>query len=233
MPRGTVERVETCVVVPAFNEAREIRRVLAELTHAGYDVVLVDDGSQDDTAACAAEYPITLLRHLMNLGQGAALQTGIAWAVRTAGIRFVVTFDGDGQHAVDDIPRLVAPLRAGTHDVVLGSRFLDGGQAAGIGRSRRLLLRLATAFTRLTTGLRLTDTHNGLRALTVEAAGAIRITQDRMAHASEILAQIAALGLRYCEVPIRIEYTPYSTSRGQSALNSVNILWDILREKMR
>jgi polyprenyl-phospho-N-acetylgalactosaminyl synthase len=224
---------DTCVVVPAFNESRMLARVLADLTRLAYTVVVVDDGSDDDTAARAAEYPVVVLRHPFNLGQGAALQTGIAYAIRIPQTRFIVTFDADGQHTIEDIPRLLAPLRAGTHDVVLGSRFLESGETTGIRPSRKALLKLAAAFTRLTTGLRLTDAHNGLRAMTVEVAAALRITQNRMAHASEVLSQIAALKLRYCEVPIRVHYTAYSVGKGQSSLNSINILWDLLKEKMR
>jgi len=224
---------DTCVVIPAFNEGRVLSGVLADLTRLPHAVVVVDDGSDDGTGRCAAEYPVIVLRHLVNLGQGAALQTGIEYALAIPGIRFIVTFDADGQHTVDDIERLLAPLRASTHDVVLGSRFLARAEAAGIRPSRVTLLKAAAWFTRLTTGLRLTDTHSGLRALTAEAAAALRIRQNRMAHASEILAQIAALKLRYCEVPIRVRYTPYSVRKGQSALNGINILWDIMKEKMR
>ena len=224
---------DTCVVIPAFNEGRVLSEVLADLTRLPHAVVVVDDGSDDDTGRRAAEYPVVVLRHLVNLGQGAALQTGIEHALGIPGIRFIVTFDADGQHTVDDIARLLAPLRASTHDVVLGSRFLERAEAAGIRPSRVMLLKVAAWFTRLTTGLRLTDTHSGLRALTAEAAAALRIRQNRMAHASEILAQIAALKLRYCEVPIRVRYTPYSVRKGQSALNGINILWDIVKEKMR
>ena len=224
---------DTCVVIPAFNEGSVLSGVLADLTRLPHAVVVVDDGSDDDTGRRAAEYPVIVLRHLVNLGQGASLQTGIEHALGIPGIRFIVTFDADGQHTVDDIARLLSPLRASTHDVVLGSRFLERAEAAGIRPSRVMLLKAAAWFTRLTTGLLLTDTHSGLRALTAEAAAALRIRQNRMAHASEILAQIAALKLRYCEVPIRVRYTPYSVRKGQSALNGINILWDIVKEKMR
>jgi hypothetical protein len=144
-----------------------------------------------------------------------------------------VTFDSDGQHGTADIARLLDPLKAGTHDVVLGSRFAPGGDVRNIGWLKRVTLRLAVAFTRLTTGLAVTDTHNGLRALSSAAAARIKITHNHMAHASELLAQIGQAGLRYCEIPVTITYTDYSRAKGQSVLNSVNILWDILRSKIR
>ncbi|MFN2420593.1 MAG: glycosyltransferase family 2 protein [Gemmatimonadota bacterium] len=169
--------------------------------------MVVDDGSVDDTWERAARIPVALLRHACNLGQGAALQTGIRYARMQSDVRFVVTFDSDGQHSAADIRRLLAPLESGKYDVVFGSRFAAGGPSTGMPASRRHVLRLAVALTRLTTGLTVTDTHNGLRAFTAEAAGKIVIRQNGMAHASEILGQIASLGcagarwLSPCDTP--------------------------------
>ncbi len=226
-------QLDTWVVVPAYNEEKAIGPVLAQLVGYPYGTVVVDDGSADDTAKKAMAFPVVVLRHVFNLGQGAALQTGMEYALRFPETRYVVTFDSDGQHSADDIERLLGPLRAGTHDVVLGSRFLRDGGATDIKTSKRLFLKLAVAFTRLATGLPLTDTHNGLRAFTAEAAARLHITQNRMAHASEIIAQIAALKLRWCEVPVTVSYTSYSVAKGQGMLNSINILWDMARGRMK
>jgi polyprenyl-phospho-N-acetylgalactosaminyl synthase len=228
-----MNRPDVWIVVPAFNEGPAIATILSQLTEQGYTVAVVDDGSKDDTARQVLAYPVTLLRHSCNLGQGAALQTGISYALLQPETRYIVTFDADGQHDVEDIPRLLAPLRAGTHDVVLGSRFLEPGHAIDIDKKKQALLRLAVHFTRLTTRLTITDTHNGLRAFTAAAAAQINITQNRMAHASEILEQIASGGLRYCEIPVTIRYTSYSRAKGQSVLDSVNILWDTMRMRVR
>lgn len=221
------------VVIPAYNEGAAITKVLAQLAGQGYGVVIVDDGSKDDTGQQALTFPVIVLRHACNLGQGAALQTGISYVLRQPEAEYVVTFDADGQHAAAEIPRLLRPLQEGTCDVVLGSRFMQRGQAIDLAWRKRLLLQLAVAYTRLSTGLAVTDTHNGFRAFTVAAARRIAITQNRMAHASELLAQIAALGLRYCEVPVTIRYTAYSLAKGQSMLNSINILWDTMRMRVR
>src|SRR5262249_30538186 len=129
---------EVCVVVPAFNEAQVVGGVIRALTAGtNYHVVVVDDGSEDETFTKLLTYPVTVLRHACNLGQGAALTTGIQYACRLPQTRFVVTFDADGQHSPDDIPRLLAPLEQGTHDVVLGSRFSEKGRAVGIGLVKR------------------------------------------------------------------------------------------------
>ena len=200
------------VVVAAYNEARVIGGVIAELRRDSHRIVVVDDGSSDMTARVAAECGAIVLQHPINLGQGAALQTGIEFALlRSAEV--IVTFDADGQHRVGDIGKLVEALQKHRADFALGSRFL--GAAVNIPPLRRMLLRAATLFTRVTTGLRLTDAHNGLRAMTRRGAQRIRLRQNRMAHASEILGQIAASGLKFVEVPVTIEYSGYSLTKGQ------------------
>jgi glycosyltransferase involved in cell wall biosynthesis len=231
--RRVLARPDVCVVVPAFNEGTALAGVLAALACLPYRVIVVDDGSADDTSTQASRFDLCLLRHIWNLGQGAALATGIAYALRLPETRYVVTFDADGQHTAADVSRMIAALEAEELDVVLGTRFGVEASPRGIPFVRRLTLRLGTAFTRLTTGLHLTDTHNGMRAFTALAAGRITITQNRMAHASEILSRIAELGLKYREVPVTVRYTGYSTAKGQKSLDAVTILWDIATSRMR
>ena len=211
------------VVIAAYNEAEALEPVVrGALAYAKW-VVVVDDGSLDDTAERARQAGAYVARHSVNLGQGAALQTGIDLALRL-GASYVVTFDADGQHAAEEIEPMVQHLIATGSDVVLGSRFL--GTAVNMPRSKAITLWLAVHFTRLTTGLKLTDTHNGFRVLSRGAARRFRIRQNRMAHASEILDQIAGLKLRYSEFPVTITYTAYSVAKGQRVLNSVAIVKD-------
>jgi glycosyltransferase involved in cell wall biosynthesis len=211
------------VVIAAFNEEARLPSVLAGL--AGYDVAVVDDGSSDQTAACALRFPVWVLRHPVNCGQGAALRTGIAFALQH-GAEAVVTFDADGQHDPADIPRLLAPLEAGEADVALGSRFLGG--APGIPGSRKLLLKAGVLFTRLFSGVQLTDTHNGLRALSRKAAQAIRFESDRMAHASELIHQLGVQNLRHREVPVTIRYNEATLAKGQGGWNAVVIALQLI-----
>lgn len=218
------------VIIAAFNEARSIVDVVAPLRSRGYDVVVVDDGSMDDTSDNAFRAGASVVRHPVNLGQGAALQTGLTFGIR-GGYRYFVTFDADGQHDADDIPRMLAKMAESGADFVLGSRFLGG--AIGMTSARRLLLKAAVVFTRLTTGMALTDAHNGLRLLSREAARAINLEQNRMAHASEILDQVASSGLAYVECPVTIRYTDYSKAKGQSGLNSLNIVIDLVLQGLR
>jgi polyprenyl-phospho-N-acetylgalactosaminyl synthase len=217
------------VIVPAYNEAMVIASVIAGLTKLNYNVILVDDGSSDRTGEVAALAGARVLTHPVNLGQGAALQTGIEFALRHSA-KYIVTFDADGQHRAADIVRLVEALQRHDADFALGSRFLEA--SVGIPFSRRMLLTAAVWFTRLTTGLQVTDTHNGLRAMTRRGAGEIRLRQNRMAHASEILEQIGRSGLRYVEVPVTIEYSRYSMAKGQRLADSLLILLDLSARRL-
>jgi polyprenyl-phospho-N-acetylgalactosaminyl synthase len=217
------------VVVAAYNEAPVIAEVVGELLSAYRHVVVVDDGSGDSTAAAARDAGAIVLHHALNRGQGAALQTGFEYCLRH-GARYTVTFDADGQHRVEEIALLLEPLRTGRADVALGSRFT--GKAPDMPRSRRLVLKLGIVFTRVVSGARLSDTHNGLRALSRRALDQVRITQDRMAHASELIDQIVRSGLRYVEVPVTIHYTPYSRAKGQRLSGSLRIVADYLSRRI-
>jgi glycosyltransferase involved in cell wall biosynthesis len=217
------------LVIAAYNEGERLDQTLRTVVGLGYRVVVVDDGSRDNTADVALRHPVWVLRHRVNCGQGAALQTGIDFALRR-GAEFLVTFDADGQHAAEDLERLLEPVQSGQADVALGSRFL--GRAEGLRWGRWLVLKAGVLFTRVVSGVRVSDTHNGLRALSRHAAGRIRIMQDRMAHASEILDRIRQQGLRYCEVPVTIRYTAETRAKGQSSWNALKIASEFLLGRM-
>jgi glycosyltransferase involved in cell wall biosynthesis len=216
---------ELWVVIPAFNEGSVITDVVREVRQFCPNVVLVDDGSRDDTAEHARYAGAIVLRHPINLGQGAALQTGIEFAVRNRAA-YVATFDADGQHDVRDLAPMIELLKQRNLDVVLGSRFI--GKTVGMTFSRRLLLHAAVLFTRLTTGMNLTDAHNGLRVFTRKGISTISLLHNRMAHASEILEQIAQNRLAYAEFGNTVRYTEYSRAKGQKASNAVNIVVDLV-----
>jgi glycosyltransferase involved in cell wall biosynthesis len=218
-----------CIVIAAFNEAAVVGPIVSDLVRRGYSVVVVDDGSHDTTGQVALAARAAVVTHPVNLGQGAALQTGIKFALRQ-GARYIVTFDADGQHRPSDILRLINALVEHDAAYALGSRFL--GSSRGMPFGRRVLLQAAIWLTRVMTGLRLTDTHNGLRAMTRTGASRIALRQNRMAHASELLEQIAASGLRHVEVPVTIDYTRYSLAKGQRLSDSLTILFDLSAQKL-
>lgn len=217
------------VVIAAYNEATVIAGVVANVRSAGYPVVVVDDGSSDTTGDIAEAAGALVVRHPINLGQGAALQTGIEFAL-SSGAEIIVTFDGDGQHRVADIEGLVGALKRHGADFALGSRFLGDTQNQPL--SRRVMLKLATWFTRLTIGIGITDTHNGLRAMTRRGAQSIKLRQNRMAHASEILDQISSSRLKYVEAPVTVDYTAYSIAKGQKVGDALVILMDLFARRL-
>lgn len=219
------------IVVAAYNEAPALGRTLSGLLASQPNVVVVDDASTDATSDVARAAPVHLLRHRVNLGQGAALRTGMDYAL-ARGAAVVVTFDADGQMDPADIPALCRPVLAGEADLVLGSRFL-GARAENLPAGRGLLLRAAALFYSLATGLRLTDAHNGLRAFSRDAASRVGITHGRMAHASEIIHRAAALRLRVAEAPVTIRYSEYSLRKGQSLLGMFDVFWDLIFHQPR
>lgn len=222
-------RVVTYVVIAAFNEAECIDSVVRDVHTLIPNVVVVDDGSDDATSEAARRAGAHVLRHPINRGQGAALQTGIEYAL-SQGARYVVTFDADGQHCVEDIAAMVGPLARRECDIALGSRFLGG--AENIPASRRRMLRWAVLFTRLVNRVNVTDAHNGFRAFSRRAAERIHITLDRMEHASELIDQIRHSGLPFREVPVRIRYTEYSIRKGQSSRNALRIVFQYFLGKV-
>ena len=145
--------------------------------------------------------------------------------------RYIVTFDADGQHLTSDLPALLEPLVAGRR----GFRARARGSSAtreGIPWRRKLLLRMAVLFTRVVSGVALTDAHNGLRAMTRRGAEQIHITMNRMEHASQIIDQIARSGLKYVEVPVTIRYTSETLAKGQKSSEAVRLGLKLLLEKV-
>ena len=222
---------DICVVVPVYNEAMTVAATVSSLRRAFATIVCVDDGSSDDSAQLAAAAGAVVLRHVVNQGQGAALQTGFDYAMRHTGATHVVTFDADGQHLVEDALAMVRRARTDHVDVVLASRF--AGRTHDMRLSRELVLRAATWFTRRTARLDVTDTHNGLRVLSRHALSRIDLRLPRMAYASELLNAIVPAGLSYAEEPVTVIYTDYSRAKGQRNLNSFNILFDLAVHRLR
>lgn len=216
----------TWIVVPLYNEATVIGGVIEGLIPFFPNIVCIDDGSTDESAAEARAAGAHVVQHPINLGQGAALQTGLEYALSKPRCSYIVTFDADGQHRVEDALNMVADAREKNAAVVFGSRFLDDRTNPGI--IKRVVLKTAVWVTNLTTSVKLTDAHNGLRVIRRDAATHIQLKQDRMAHATEIVLQLGDSGLPWIEHPVELLYTDYSKSKGQSVLNSVNILVDLI-----
>jgi glycosyltransferase involved in cell wall biosynthesis len=218
------------VIVPAHNEGRVIRTTVERLLTAGYRVVVVDDGSRDETVE-VRQLPIVYLRHHVNMGQGAALQTGMTYALRT-GADIAVHFDADGQHDCAQIESLIAPIVEGAADVVFGSRFLRKEDSAQVPLRKKIVLRGGILVSWAMTGVLLSDTHNGFRALSRRALERVQLQENGFAHATEILQRVREAGLRYVETPITITYSEYSQLKGQRLSGSLSILFDLIMAKI-
>jgi polyprenyl-phospho-N-acetylgalactosaminyl synthase len=213
------------VVIAAFNEGEVISDTVMTLRAVIQNIVVVDDCSTDQTKFVLLQLPVHLVCHPINLGQGAALQTGIDYAI-AKGAEYVATFDADGQHDASDLPLMASRLIDSQASIALGSRFL--GKTINLPKSRRVMLKAAVIYTRLTCGLKVSDAHNGFRLMTREFCQAFRFTQNRMAHASEILSFIAAKHTKYIEVPVTIAYTEYSIKKGQRNVNALRVITELI-----
>lgn len=220
------ERSGVWMIIPVFNEARVIGDVVREARSSFGNIVCVDDGSADDSPEQIHAAGAHLVRHPVNLGQGAALQTGIEYVRAQPGARYFVTFDADGQHRVADVVRMLNRLRSEDVDIVVGTRFGGGAQRSYVPRLKRVVLRTAVLLSPRARRLGLTDAHNGLRAFDRHVAEQITIRSNGMGHASELVAEMERRRWRVAEEQVTIRYTEYSMAKGQSLLNGVNIVFD-------
>lgn len=223
------------IVIPAFNEARIIGDVISDVRSVFAHVVCVDDGSRDETADLALSAGAHVVSHPVNLGQGAAIQTGVQYARSRPGARVFATFDADGQHRVEDVVRMIDRLATGEADLVIGTRFAGGGTQAPAHTPllKRIILRTAAWLSPQSRRLGLTDAHNGLRVFNKKVADELDLTMNDMSHAGEFIAMAYENRWRVAEEPVEILYTDYSKSKGQPLLNGVNIVFDgLLRRRL-
>ena len=219
------DKQKVCVIVPFFNEEQVIEKVISELIRENYKVLAVDDGSTDSSYEKIENLDCIIIKHAQNFGQGAALQSGMSFAKLNPNFEFFVTFDSDGQHQVLNIEHVLTPLVKDEADIVFGTRFQD--ELTKFTFLKRLVLKIAIKYTQLSTGVALTDTHNGFRALNRIAIDKIELNFSGMTHASEFVGKAGENNLRIKEVPVHILYTKYSKRKGQSLWNAINILTDL------
>lgn len=218
------------ILMPVYNEATVVRTTVNDIPGYFKQIICVDDGSSDDTKSELLQTRAIVVSHPINLGQGAALQTAIEYALLNKDNKYFVTYDADGQHNIKDVENMIATLKSKKLDIVLGSRFL--GEAKNMKWSKKIMLKMAIKFTNLMSGVALTDTHNGLRVFTRGTAERLQLTMPDFTHASEIIERIGELKLEYAEVPVTITYSEYSRSKGQSLINSINIVFDVVLNKL-
>lgn len=214
------------LIVPVFNEGPVIGDVIRNARKTFDHVVCVDDGSRDNSAEEIRSAGAHLVQHPVNLGQGAAIQTGVEYARAQPNARYFVTFDADGQHQVDDVLAMLERIRTEDVDIVVGTRF--HGDTSHIPWIKRLILKTVVMLSPRTRRLNLTDAHNGLRVFNRTVAEQMNITLNGMSHASEIVEMIDRLNWKVAEEPVTILYTDYSMAKGQSVINGVNIMFETM-----
>jgi glycosyltransferase involved in cell wall biosynthesis len=218
------------VIIPCYNESSVIRKTVFEVIEKGYRVVVVDDCSADNSKKELSGLPVYYLRHRVNMGQGAALQTGIEFA-RKKGAEYFVTFDADGQHDCGDITGMIKKMEDEKSDIVFGSRFLEGAKT-NVSVSRSFVLNVARYVNYLVSGILLSDAYNGLRLFNRRAAQVLKLTENKMAHATQIQMLVAKNKLSYSEYPNNIQYNEYSRGKGLRNLDGIKIFFEILLYKI-
>lgn len=224
--------MKTVVIIPAYNEAPLLPAVLSALKLMrvkNLTLLVVDDGSSDRTFETAQKMDVLVVRHIHNMGLGAALATGMSMA-RELNADIVGTFDADGQHRVEDLKKALSLIQSGEADVVIGSRLMS---SLAMPAGRFFLNWVANILTWALFGVWTTDSQSGLRAFSKKAIETISLKTSRMEVSSEIFAEISRHKLRLREVPIEPVYTPYSRAKGQKSTNSFSIAWKLLLRKLR
>lgn len=216
---------KTYIIMPVYNEEQVVEDTIKGVLKSYPDIVCVNDGSTDNSAEKIGKTKAILVNHPINMGAGAATQTGIEFALQDKNAQYFVTFDSDGQHRVEDIAPMLKHLQDNNLDVVIGSRFL--GEVENISGIKSLFLGFAKLFNRFTTKVDITDPHNGLRVFNRKFAESLDITLHGFAHASEIVEHMGSGKFQYGEYPVTVLYTDYSLKKGQPMLNAVNIVFDL------
>lgn len=221
------------IVIPIYNEGAVVKDVIENLKikRPNDIIIAVNDGSFDDSLdVLLSTKGIYVLSHDINLGQGAALQTGIAMA-RKLVCEYVVTFDSDGQHSADDIQPFFEEIESKNLDIVMGSRFLEGS-TSNVSTFKKYFLKLSTIFTYIVSGIKLSDSHNGFRIINIKNNPTFELRHNGMSHASEIVDLVKILKMKYAEKPCKIIYSDYSMAKGQSIWNSINIVLEIFIQRI-
>jgi len=222
----TCEANKIFVIVPCYNESCIISTTITALLQQGYKVIVVDDGSNNNCREHFSTKPVYYLHHVINLGQGAAIQTGIDFALQK-GATYLVTFDADGQHDVKDIRRMIDKLEEEKLEFVFGSRFLEGAQT-NVDKTRRALLQFSRFTNFFISGVLLSDSNNGLRVFTSAAARQIRIKENRRTHSSDIIYQVVMKKIKFGEVPVNVRYSKYSRKKGIQNVEGISIFINML-----
>ena len=215
------------VLVPAFNEQKVIKDIINSLLKNFSNVIVINDGSNDRTLEIINDLDIKVLSHEINLGVGAAVQTGFDYVSKIPNAKAVITFDADGQHLVDDAVAMAKEILICDEGIIFGTRFPK--HSKNIPKVKRFVLKLIAKITDLVTGVTLTDAHNGLKAYKISTIKELELQFSSYSYESELITQVAKKKIDYKEMSTDIKYTSYSIKKGQKLLNGLLIIEDLLK----
>tara|TARA_Y100000816_G_C26056896_1_gene554661 strand:+ start:511 stop:1188 length:678 start_codon:yes stop_codon:yes gene_type:complete len=215
------------VLVPAFNEQKVIKDIINSLLKNFSNVIVINDGSNDRTLEIINDLDIKVLSHEINLGVGAAVQTGFDYVSKIPNAKAVITFDADGQHHVDDAVAMAKEILICDEGIIFGTRFPK--HSKNIPQVKRFVLKLIAKITNLVTGVTLTDAHNGLKAYKISTIKELELQFSSYSYESELITQVAKKKIDYKEMSTDIKYTSYSIKKGQKLLNGLLIIEDLLK----
>ena len=222
---------KVCILVPVYNEDKKIMSVINDLQKYFKNILVVNDGSNDNTGAILKLCNVHTLNHLINLGAGAAIFSGFEYIKTMENIDAVITFDADGQHSVEDANNFAHEIISCSEDVIFGSRFIK--HSKNIPLTKKIILSIVTFFSNAITKVKLTDAHNGMNAYKTSCLEKILINIDGFGFATQIVNSVGKNRLSYKEMPTDIKYTEYSMQKGQRILSGFLILEDLFKSRGR
>lgn len=220
MSSTEINRSLVYIVIPSYNEGDRVARVVKEVAAAGYtNIIIVDDGSDDESVSAEALSDVVILRHPINRGAGAATETGLQYCREVAGFDAVVTIDADTQHDPGDIDKLLTAHNQEKADITVGNRFMDGNNE--IPGAVRFFNRIANVTTTALAGIMVTDSQSGFKVLSKKAVELIHLEHDNYEYCSELFVKAHQHKLKIINVPVRVYYPEEIRGKGQ------NIFWGI------
>ena len=220
--------MKTIVIVPAFNEQAAIGGVVKKSLQYADDVLVVDDGSSDNTSEIDRQAGASVIKHPTNFGKGVALKDAFG---KVKGYDIVVTIDGDGQHNPDEMPELIKPISEGRADFVNGSRYINGFEE-NTPAYRRVGQRVLDIATNITAGTSVTDSQSGFRAFRGDTISCYKFRDPGFGIESEMIADAAENNLKIMEVPITVKYDVENSSTKGPVTHGVGVLLKIIKDKI-
>ena len=217
--------MKTVIGIPAYNEGKNIASILLRLKNISEHIIVCDDGSSDLTSEIAEKLGAIVVTHTKNLGYGAAIKT-IFLKAQEINADALVTFDADGQHKIEDIDKILVPIKNNKADIVIGSRFLNDKQK--ISKYRKIGIKTITELTNITSGTKITDSQSGFRGYNRKTLENIKLTESGMGVSTEILIKAKKSNFKIIEVPIIVSYEG-ETSTHNSIIHGSSVIISTLK----